>query len=109
MDLLREGVVVFEYWSRIHSSGVFCRLNYVHQEPVLHGVVRVPSNIRVFCRMVREGGHALFLPDRPRDCHPDKLNVPDDVEVPVLSDTAWSAGVCSRFSVMATLSLSCKP
>ena len=76
--------VWFEYWeTRItFPRSYFARLNYVHQNAVLHGLVRVPSQYP-WCSarwFEREAARSFF--QTVSGFHTDKLNVPDDFEVP---------------------------
>ena len=76
--------VWFEYWeTRItFPRSYFARLNYVHQNAVLHGLVRVPSQYP-WCSarwFEREATRSFF--QTVSGFHTDKLNVPDDFEVP---------------------------
>jgi putative transposase len=76
--------VWFEFWeTRItFPRSYFARLNYVHQNAVLHRLVRVPSQYR-WCSagwFEREATRSFF--QTVSGFHTDKLNVPDDFEVP---------------------------
>ena len=76
--------VWFEYWEmRItFPRSYFARLNYVHQNAVLHGLVRVPSQC-AWCSagwFEREANRSFF--QTVSNFRTDKLNVPDDFEVP---------------------------
>jgi len=75
--------VWFEFWEmRItFPRSYFARLNYVHQNAVLHGLARVPSQY-AWCSagwFEREASRSFF--QTVSDFRTDKLNVPDDFEV----------------------------
>jgi putative transposase len=60
----------------------FARLNYVHQNAVLHRLVRLPSQYP-WCSagwFETEARRSFF--ETVSGFHTDKLNVPDDFEVP---------------------------
>jgi putative transposase len=76
--------VWFEFWeTRItFPRSYFARLNYVHQNAILHGLVRVPSKYR-WCSagwFERQANRSFF--QTVSNFPTDKLNVPDDFEVP---------------------------
>jgi putative transposase len=76
--------VWFEYWeTRVtFPRSYFARLNYVHQNPVLHGLVRVASQYP-WCSagwFEREANRSFF--QTVSRFRTDKLNIPDNFEVP---------------------------
>ena len=76
--------VWFEFWdTRItFPRSYFARLNYVHQNAVRHGLVRIPCQYP-WCSagwFEREATRSFF--QTVSGFRTDKLNVPDDFEVP---------------------------
>jgi putative transposase len=93
--------VWFEFWeTRItFPRSYFARLNYVHQNAVRHGLVRVPSQCP-WCSagwFEGEANHSFFR--TVSGFRTDNATVPDDFEVPNMewSPCIWSTGACSRF------------